>query len=159
MSDVSIDLRGMPEVQAMLDQLSPRQAENRMRRAMRAAAKPMREEIRRKASAGKFPRSMRATRTRAHRHPFGVSVSPKSPLSNIFEHGAKRHAIGAAGKFLSNFEGRRQAAGAFRGGILAARGPVMHPGMGARPLIGPAFDAAKDRAEKAFADKFMEGIR
>ena len=41
---------------------------------------------------------------------------------------------------------------------FAARGPVHHPGMAARPLIAPVFDAAKDRAGDAMEKTLFEGI-
>lgn len=130
MTGVSIDLRGVPEVQAMLAQFSGGPLNNRVRRALRAGLKPIREEMRRVGSQGKFPRRFRKTRTRGHRHPLGVSVSPQSPLSTIFEHGAKPHLIGS----------------------------YTHPGMAARPFIAPVFAAAEEKARKAFTDTLMEGL-
>lgn len=145
---VTVDHRGVPAVKAMLAEVAGAKLNNRTRRALRAGIKPLREELRRRASSGCFPRKFRATRTRAHRHPLGVSVSPGSPLSTIFERGAASHQIAPkAASVLSNAE-----TGFF------ARGAVQHPGMAARPLIAPAFDAARDDAERAFADTLLEGI-
>ena len=127
---VGIDLRGVPEVQEMLSQVTGGKLNNRVRRALRAGLKPIREEMRRKGMSPQFPRRFRKTRTRGHRNPVGVSVSPQSPLSTIFEHGAKPHLIGA-----------RQ-----------------HPGMAARPFIAPVFVAAADKAKEAFMDTLMEGL-
>lgn len=136
---VDVDLRGMPEVQAMLGEVTGRKLQNRTRRALRAATAVFRGPMRQKASSSRYPRKFRRTRTRAHRNPLGVSISPGSPLSTIFEHGAKPHAIPI---------GR----GPFAGRV------VMHPGMAARPLAVPVFEENKDKAEDAFADKLLEGL-
>lgn len=127
---VQIDLRGVAEVQEMLSQFEGGKLNNRVRRSLRAGLKPLREEMRRKGASGQFPRRFRKTRTRSHRNPVGVSVSPQSPLSTIFEHGAKPHLIGT----------RR------------------HPGMAARPFTAPVFAAAEDKATEAFMKTLMEGL-
>lgn len=135
-----MDLRGMPEVQKMLAEVDGAKLNNRTRRALRAGVKPIREELRRRGSAPGFPRKFRSTRTRAHRNPLGVSVSPTSPLSSIFEHGAAVHEVAPRhGRALAN-----EAVGFF------AQGAVSHPGMRARPLVVPAFNAAEPAAERAF---------
>ena len=152
------DVRGVPEVRQMLEQVQGRELNNRMRRALRRGAKVFREALRDEArSRSDLPTSFAKIRTRAHRNPLGVSVSPKSPLSTIFEHGASAHQIGAPGQLLSNFEGRRQA-GPTQGRPFFARGPVRHPGMAARPFIGPTFDAAEGRASEAMRDELLEGL-
>jgi hypothetical protein len=148
MTMISVDLRGAAEVQKMLGEVRGAKLNNRIRRALRAGVKPFREELRRRASSGRWPRKFRATRTRAHRNPLGVSVSPQSPLSTIFEGGAKTHEIAPKNaKYLANADR----------GFFAA-GAVQHPGMTARPLIGSAFEARRDDAEKAFMDVLMEGL-
>ena len=145
---ISVDLRGEEALLKALGELDGAKMNNRTRRALRAGIKPIREELRRRASSGRWPRKFRATRTRAHRNPLGVSVSPQSPLSNIFEGGARAHQIAPkAASVLSNAE-----TGFF------ARGTVQHPGMVARPLIRPAFDAAKDDAERAFMAELMKDL-
>jgi len=85
--------------------------------------------------------------------PLGVSISPQSLLSNIFEHGAKPHKIGDAGALLSNYNRTSRGEPAF-----AARGPVKHPGMAAHPFIGPVFDRSHPAAQRAFAKVLFEGI-
>lgn len=148
---VDVDVRGLPEVRKMLGQVEGRELNNRTRRALRAGVKPIREELRRRASSGKFPRKFKQTRTRAHRNPLGVSVSPGSPLSNVFEHGAKSHTIAPThGLVLASDQGAREP--------FFARGAVRHPGMAARPISGPAFEAKKDEAVKAFSDELLKGI-
>lgn len=148
MADIDVDVRGLPETKRLLAQFQGAKLNNRMRRSLRAGAKAFREEMRREAkSRHDLPRTFAKTRTRAHRNPIGVSVSPGSPLSNIFEHGAKRHEIGDGAKILAN-----AATGFF------ARGSVSHPGMAARPFIAPVFAAAQGDATKAAADVLFEGI-
>jgi len=140
MSGITVDLSGMAEVKEMLGQLTDREMTNRQRRALRAAAAVMRRGLRARAKSGRYPRRFRATRTRAHRNPLGVSVSPQSPLSPIFERGARPHAIPIT---KGPFAGRT----------------VSHPGMAARPIAGPTFDAERGAAERAFEDKLLEGLR
>jgi hypothetical protein len=148
-----VDIRGMKETRDLLESFSGNELQNRVRRGTRAGAKVMRAELRKQAADPKFPRSFRRTKTRGHRTPVGTSVGPTSPLINIFEGGAGWHVIAPkAGGVLSNFGDRREAAGDYRGGIFFARGPVSHPGMEARPLIGPVFDATKDKAAEAAID-------
>lgn len=139
MSSLSLDLQGLPECQAMIAQFEGKELNNRARRGLRAGIRVLRGPLRQKASGGGFPRKFRRTRTRSHRNPIGVSVSPGSPLSTIFEHGAKPHAI------------------PITKGPLAGR-TVQHPGMKARPLSGPVFDAHRSEAERAVADELFRGV-
>lgn len=155
---LTIDLQGLPETQRLLAEFSESKVNNRVKRALRAGLKPIREELRTRARSKGYPKTFRRTRTRDHRNPTGVSVSPGSPLSNIFEVGAKRHQIGGATKVLSNFEERRQAADRFQGAPFFARGAVSHPGMAARPISGPAFDARQGEAERAISAVLFEGL-
>jgi len=141
MSDFRVDVSGEPAVQKMLEQVSGRELNNRSRRAARAGAAVFRKGMRNRSGGNwsKRPKSFHKTRTRGHRIPIGVSVSPQSPLSTIFEHGAKAH------------------------GIPIGTGPnagriVQHPGVAARPFIAPVFDAGRREAEDAFAEKLLEGI-
>lgn len=144
-----VQLSGEPEVQAMLAQFTGRELNNRTRRALRAAVKPMREEMRARGKAGKYPRKFAQTRTRGHRNPPGVSVNPKSPLSTIFEHGAKAHPIEPKkATVLAN-----EKTGFFSGGA------VTHPGMAAIPFIAPVFAAAKERAMAAFSETLMADVK
>ncbi len=151
---ISIDLRGLPEVQKMLAELAPREVNNRTRRGLRAGVKVVRQEMRSQGARPGFPKGFRKTRTRSHRTPLGVSVSPTSRLSNIFEHGAKRHTISPRVKgVLGGPAGERHRARAF-----FARQPVQHPGMAARPFIAPVFAASEARAQEAFKSTFFEGL-
>lgn len=155
---VQMELWGLEEAQALFKQVD-RELNNRMRRALRRGAKVFREGLRDEArSRSDLPRSFRKTRTRPHRNPLGVSVSPSSSLSNIFERGATTHQIGKAGQLLSNFATRREKADKHRGGFFFARGPVTHPGIGARPFIGPVFEATEAAAQRAIADELFKGI-
>lgn len=152
---VTVTIEGLPETKRLLEQFEGRQLNNRTRRALRAGAKVFRTEMRSQASSrSDLPKTFRKTRTRAHRTPLGVSVSPKSPLSNIFEEGAKPHTIAPMrGGALVGKAGERS-----RGSAFFARGSVRHPGMNARPFIGPVFDASQDDAEDEFGRVIFEGI-
>lgn len=139
MAAITVDLRGLPEVNEMLAQFEGQKLQNRTRKALRAGVKALRGPLRAKAASGRFPRKFKKTRTRGHRNPVGVSVSPASPLSTIFEHGAKPHGIPIS---KGPFAGRT----------------VQHPGMAARPLSGPVFDAHRDDAERAIHSALFEGL-
>lgn len=153
---VTVSVEGLPEVKRLLDQFQGGPLNNRARRALRAGAKEFRTEMRSQAMArSDLPKTFRKTRTRAHRNPLGVSVSPQSPLSNIFESGARTHTIRPkGGQVLIGKAGERS-----RGQAFFARGAVRHPGMRARPFIAPVFDASQDDAEKAFGRVLFEGLR
>ncbi len=149
MLDVTtIDVRGDKEAIALLDSLSGNELQNRTRRGTRAGAKVMRDEGKAEARArSELPKSYRRFKTKGHRTPVGTSTGPTTPLLNIFEGGAGRHSIGDPGQPLVN-----QDAGFF------ARGPVSHPGMGARPFVGPVFERTKDEASDKAMDAFLEGL-
>lgn len=152
---VTISLEGLPEVRQLLQQFEGRQLNNRTRRALRAGAKVFRTGLRDEArSRSDLPKTFAKTRTRAHRNPLGVSVSPQSPLSSIFEGGAVSHQIAPKSQgLLAGPAGSRS-----RGRAFVARGPVRHPGMAARPVIGPVFDSEQDDAEDEFGRVLFEGI-
>lgn len=137
---VTLDIRGLPEVRSLLEQFSEREVNNRTRRAMRAGIAQFRKAYRGRGVAPAYPRTMRATRTRAHRNPMGVSLTSRSPLAPIFDKGARPHAIPI---------GR---------GPLAGR-VFRHPGMAPRPITVPVFDEADDAARRAFEETFFEGVR
>lgn len=134
MAVISLDLRGMPEVRKMLAEVQGQPLQNRVRRAERAGIAVYRDGLRAAGRAHlgwpRRPKTFARTRTRSHRNPVGVSVSPQSPLSNIFEHGARPHQVNGH----------------------------PHPGVGARPFIGPVFSAGESKAYKAVGDKLLEGL-
>lgn len=141
-ASVEFDIRGLAEVKAMLGQVEERELRNRTRRALRASGAVFRKAMRSKRAGANWPRRPKTfyrTRTRNHRIPLGVSVSPQSPLSNIFEHGARPHGIPI--------------------GVGPSAGRIVqHPGVAARPFVGPVFDAERRAAEEAFADELLKGI-
>lgn len=161
---VDVDLRGREEVERLLSEFEGGKLNNRVRRGMRAGAKVMRSHVRKLAASDRYPRSFRKTKTKAHRNPLGVSTGPTSPLLNIFESGAGSHDIGSGGQLLTNRDeglSGQMLTAVGRGGedLFVARGPVSHPGMAARPLIAPTFDATKDAAGEAAADVIFEALK
>lgn len=164
MSSITVSLRGQRDVRKLLDSLSGRELLNRTRRATRAGAAVMRRDLRSRVNQPQYPRSFKkiATKNTTHGGPSGMSpatsVGPTSPLLNIFEPGAGQHA---------ELPGTRTSGAALLGGpagehyrtepMRARR--VMHPGMAARPLIAPAFEATKDEAADKALDKLLEGLR
>lgn len=155
-----INVRGIPEAQKLLGNLSGSQLQNRVRRGTRAGAKVFREEVRSQARArADIPDRFAKTATKGHRTPVGTSTGPTSPLLVIFEGGADDHRIGAPGQVLTNIGTRREQADKATAGIFFARGPVSHPGMAARPLVGPVFEAKEGEATKKALDTIMDGIR
>lgn len=145
----TVVVKGADEAQKLLRSLSGRELQNRTRRGTRAGAAVFRTAVRAAArSRSDLPDSFARTATRGHRSPVGTSTGPTSPLLNIFEGGAGAHEIGGAGQVLVNREAD-----------FFARGPVHHPGMDARPLIGPVFDDKEDEATEAAMATIMAGIR
>lgn len=150
----TINVRGIPEAKELLDDLSGQELQNRVRRGTRAGAAVFREDVRREArSRADIPNSFAKTATRGHRNPVGTSTGPISPLLSIFEGGATSHPIGEPGQPLTNAKDLHGDDAFF------ARGPVHHPGMAARPLIGPIFQRDEGEATEAAMDALLEGIR
>lgn len=162
MSGLTVSLRGGKEARKMLDSLSGRELQNRVRRGSRRGAAIFRAEVRSRAGSGGIPRSFKKTATRGHRTPVGTSTGPTSPLLNIFEVGAGRHEI-APGKLAAS--GNRpmllsgRAGEHYRSSDFAASMPVSHPGMGARPLIAPVFAAKQDEASEAAMNEVLAGLK
>ena len=158
MSSITVDLTGLPEVKRLLEEFTGSKLNNRMRRGLRAGVKVFRTEMRSQAqSRPDLPKTFAKTRTRAHRNPLGVSVSPGSPLSTIFEHGAGTHVIAPkSGGILTNADAGDPSASGEK--LFFSRRPVNHPGMDARPLIVPVFDASHRRAEDEFGRVVFEGL-
>lgn len=153
-----VSLRGTKEARELLDSLSGKELQNRTRRATRKGAAIFRAEVRSEArSRSDIPNSFAKTATRGHRTPVGTSIGPTSPLLNIFEEGAGAHTIAPGAKsgklVLSGKAGDR-----WRSQDFVASDPVSHPGMGARPLIGPIFDAKEEEASNAAMDELLRGI-
>ena len=161
MSRATLEIRGGPSIARTLNALGGRELQNRTARATRAGAGVFRRELRSSVKSGTHPASFRRIATRNHRMPIGTSVGPTSPLINIFEGGAGRHPI-APGKLQSS--GNRPMLLSGKGGEhyrsrdFAASMPVSHPGMGARPLIGPVFDRSNGEAAAKAMDKLLEGL-
>lgn len=145
----AIEIRGGPAIARTLNSLGGRDLQNRTARGTRAGAAVFRRELRAAVKSGQHPASFRKIATRNHRMPIGTSVGPTSPLINIFEGGAGDHPIGSPGQMLHSQQGEP---------LFAARGPVQHPGMSARPLIGPVFDRSNAEAADKAMDKVLEGL-
>lgn len=163
MRDVSrIVVQGADEARKLLGQLTGRELSNRVRRGMRAGAKVFRTAYRAEAKGrSDLPDSFAKTDTRNHRN-LSVSTGPQSPLINIFEPGAGSHTI-APGKLQGSgrramlLSGRAGARGRSR--AFVASGPVQHPGMEARPSLGPVFDREQDDATEAALETIVSGLR
>jgi hypothetical protein len=175
-SPVSIEVEGMDGVRRMLapwvsgtgpNASAARALHNRLRRAVRAGAKPFQAGLKAAAVAeptGNVPNSFRkvpAAKVSASMRRGGeivAKVKPKSPLFNVFEPGAGGHDI--TGPFLGGPAGAQEhwsQAGRKRAKGFAAHGTVHHPGMKARPLRPTAFAAGKGPALMAIARVLFEG--
>lgn len=170
-----IRVTGTKEAQKLCRSLSGRELQNRTRRGTRAGAKVFRTKVRAEAkSRSDIPDSFAKTKTRGHRTPVGTSTGPTSPLLNIFEQGAGQHTIAPGwqgsgrgtttrGARAGTFTGRLLMSGKggehYRSRDFVSGEPVSHPGMGARPLIGPVFDSEQEKASQAAMDEFLRGLR
>lgn len=184
----TLDVRGLPETKAMLEQFTGRELVNRMRRAVRAGGNEFKEALEETAAAeptGNLPKTFQKARVRVSSSmrrggvPTAI-VRPKSPLFNIFEPGAGAHTItpgirlqnsarpsrpsGTTGGANYNVtrRGRPVLAGAagqrWRGAAFFSLAPVRHPGMRARPILPTAFASGKDDAARAATRKLFEGV-
>jgi hypothetical protein len=157
----TVTIRGGPAIARTLNALGGRELQNRTARATRAGAGVFRKALRSEVKSGVHPKTFRKLATRNHRMPIGTSVGPTSPLINIFEGGAGSHEI-APGKLQST--GNRPMLLSGKGGEhyrprdFAAAMPVTHPGMAARPLIGPVFDRTNAEAADKAMDTLLEGL-
>lgn len=156
----TVTVTGGDNVRHMLDGFSGQKLQNRLRRSLRAGAKPFQAGLKAEAASeptGNLPHSfvkVPAAKVSASRRRGGTVVArvrPKSPLFNIFEPGAGPHEItgglmgGPGGTGTWTSEGRK------RRGRFAARGRVHHPGMKARPILPSAFGARVDDARREVA--------
>jgi hypothetical protein len=170
-SGVEFHLEGLPECRRMVDEATGRQLQNRIRRAVRAGAKPFQAELKAEAASHhggseNLPASFAkvpAAKTSTHGAGGGIEayVRPSSPLFNVFEPGAGAHEIAPHGSRLAGPAGGRgwSAQGRKRGGAFFARGAVRHPGMAARPILPSSFAAKVGAAETAVARAIFGGGR
>lgn len=167
MSTIVVDVRGAPQVKAMLDRFSAGALRNRLRRVVRAGANAFKIGIQAAAASdptGNVPESfgvVRAPKVSAHAgQDIVAKIRPKSPLFNIFEPGAGAHEIGGGLMAGPAGTGGWTAKGRKRPGGFAAHGPVRHPGFAARPILPTAFDSRKDEAmHAASVALFAPGVR
>lgn len=162
MSGITYRVDGGPAVHKLMNSLSGRELNNRTRRAVRRGVKIARKDIRAQAiSRSDIPNTFAKTKTLYHRTPIGASTQPASPLFNIFEPGAGAHEIapgrlrvsGRRAMLLAGPAGERGRSRAF----LASM-PVRHPGMDARPLVAPVFEADKDEMTEAAMAELLAGL-
>lgn len=188
MSGVAIHLEGMPEVKRMLAEYSPREMQNRMRRAVRAGAQPFRGGLIAAAAAHhggalNVPESFQevgppkvTTRGGESGRDIEAYVRPKSPLFNILEPGASAHTI-APGSSVTQRPGRRggrerkallqgprgeghwTAKGRKRSRAFFSDRPVHHPGLAGRHLLAEAFNAEIVVAEERAAAAIFGPLR
>lgn len=160
-----VAIQGADDVKRMLDHFAGRVLQNRLRRAVRAGAKPFQAGLKSAASSeptGNIPDSFRkvpAAKVSASARRGGdivAKVRPKSPLFNVFEPGAEAHDI--EGGLLAGPAGPGgwSQAGRKRRGPFGARGRVHHPGMKARPIMPTAFSSKLGAAQRAAAAVIFE---
>lgn len=155
----TLDLRGLPETKAMLEQFAGRNLVNRVRRAVRAGGNVFKRGLSQTAGSeptGNLPATFAdvGLKVSSSMRRGGIptaSVRPKSPLFNIFEPGAGAHEI--PGALLAGPAGDR-----WRPRSFVARGGVRHPGMAARPILPTAFAEHEDAAASAASKKLFEGL-
>jgi hypothetical protein len=163
---VAISVQGAKEAERAVEELDGKDRSNAMRRAVRAAAKPMQAALKAVAASSDVPRSFQkvpaakvSTRGGATGREIEARVRPSSPLFNIFEPGAGEHGI--EGELLAGPEGGSSwtAEGRKRPAAFAARGRVSHPGMRSRPILPAAFARGAPEAERIMADAIFAPAR
>jgi len=160
-----VAIQGGDKVRRMLDGFTGQKLQNRLRRAIRAGAKPFQAGLKAAASSeptGNLPHSFTkvpAAKVSASRRRGGTIVGrvrPKSPLFNIFEPGAGAHEISGAVLGGPSGSGGWTAAGRKRRGAFVAHGRVRHPGMKARPILPTAFSSRVRDAQQEVARVLFE---
>lgn len=159
-----VTVTGTKEARHLVASLSGRELQNRSMRGFRAGSKVFRTAYRSEVkSRSDLPGTFAKTKTRQHRTPLGVSVGPSSPLINIFEGGADSHEIAPGGQMSVTGHRAMLLAGPagdrWRTRPMLASEPVTHPGMGARPSVGPVFEREQDKASDAAMDTILAGLR
>jgi hypothetical protein len=160
-------IQGADRVQKMLDRFHGAVLKNRLRRAVRAGAKPFQEGLKAAASSeptGNVPASFKkvpAAKVSASARLGGdivARVRPKSPLFNVFEPGAGAHEI--SGEMMAGPAGAGgwSQAGRKRAHAFGARGRVRHPGMKARPILPTAFSSKLGDAQRRVAAVIFEEV-
>lgn len=161
-------VKGLAELQKLLDTLPVKVEKNIMRGALRAGAKVILEEAKSNVpiKTGDLRRSLRVS-TRAQRQRVSAKVSSGMPIARWVEFGTRAHYIHVEeserplNKRLSRKFGRPIHAGmttvnrAIRSLKISGRfvGPtVHHPGAKPRPFLRPALDAKAQAAVVATAE-------
>ena len=158
---MAVHVIGGAAVHRMLGKYEGRSLQNRLRRAVRAGAKPFQVALQTTAAqdpAGNVPESFTKVRAAKVSSRGGFTgrdivarVRPQSPLFNIFEVGAGAHDIEAPVLAGPQGSGGWTSEGRKRPAAFGARGRVRHPGMSARPILPTAFDRGVTTAKIAVA--------
>lgn len=162
-------VKGLKQLDAYLSHFPMNMQKNALRGALRAAAKPIRDEARLRApkKTGAMAKSIKTSSPRQMPDGrFRVTVTLKGPhafLGLFHEYGVRPHYITAEGQALS---ARKLTQKARRDGDPDTlkingeyvSGAVFHPGHIARPFMRPALDVKADDAVNAFAVKIQDYI-
>ena len=155
---IDVKVTGVAGVDRALDEVSGSSLARRIRSGEMAGATSfaaaIAAEARRRAAAGPSHVPADFARTATRRTARGVIIRPASPLLAIFEEGAGPHAIAPRhGRRLGGRGGRGMGAGQRdRASAFFVSGPVQHPGMAARPILGPAFTVGETPAVRSVSE-------
>ncbi len=168
---------GLKELDAVLSALPKKMQKQAYRRALTAAARPIRDEARMRApkKSGKMAKSIKTGSPRQNPDgSFSVQIRPDGEhgfLALFHEYGTSPHFIAPGdaaqdGKGLSaRLLTRKAKRGDVTGEVATGRlkigqnyvtGPVFHPGHSAQPFMRPALDIRADDAVAAFAKVIRE---
>lgn len=138
MSETTVRVKGLAELQRFLDQLPVKMEKNIMRGALRAGAKVIQKETKSNihSVSGELRDSIKVG-TRARRGKVTASINTKLFYSRFVEYGTRRHKI-TSEKALS-----------FGGTVVKS---VDHPGAQPRPFMRPALDSKAQEAIVATAE-------
>lgn len=172
----AVQMKGLAELNAVLDALPKNMKRNAINAGLRAGAKILQDEARARVRkrSGKVARSIKLSSPRVSED--GNSFTIRVQLSErkgdagyvgwFLEYGTRPHLIarkqarvGPAGLKAKLAKGET-IKGALKIGDRYVSGVISHPGAKASPFLAPAFDAKADDALKAFAGAvaaFVEG--
>jgi HK97 gp10 family phage protein len=152
-----VEIKGLSELQKLLDTLPAKIEANIMRGAMRAGAKVVQESAKAKAprKSGKMAEGLKIT-TRSRSGVVSASVKASGPhafLAPMIEFGTKPHFISVSdeNKNFNAKRGRLESVSSVNRRFLVIGGEIVgksvsHPGSRAQPFMRPALDENTERA-------------
>lgn len=150
MADIGIDVRGVPEVQRALSQLSGSpEAKRALQKASTAGAKTLKPFVQAEAprgATGRLRKSVSSRQARKERPAAIVSARPKVAFyRHMVIRGTRPHMI--------RFPSQRAA------GVPRSQGNIAHPGSRGNAFVARGFEAGRSAAESKIEQTMAEHVQ